>query len=132
MDYFQDGGGAQAQLSWSSPSTGPMTIIPQSQLYPVTNPPPSVVLTAPTNGAGYTAIASVTLSADAAAQYNNLVRVDRYAGTTLLGSVTNTPYTLTSTGLGAGGYSLTAVVVDGSGLSSTSAPVSITVNPGSG
>jgi len=33
MDYFQAGGGAVAQLSWSSPSTAP-SIIPESQLYP--------------------------------------------------------------------------------------------------
>lgn len=33
MDYFQAGGGAVAQLSWSSPSTTP-AIIPQTQLYP--------------------------------------------------------------------------------------------------
>jgi hypothetical protein len=33
MDYFQAGGGALAQLGWSSPSTAP-AIIPQSQLYP--------------------------------------------------------------------------------------------------
>lgn len=33
MDYFQAGGGAVAQLAWSSPSTQ-QTIIPQSQLYP--------------------------------------------------------------------------------------------------
>jgi hypothetical protein len=33
MDYFQAGGGAIAQLSWSSPSTA-QSIIPQSQLYP--------------------------------------------------------------------------------------------------
>jgi hypothetical protein len=36
MDYFQQGGGAIAQLSWSSSSTA-SAIIPQSQLYPFTN-----------------------------------------------------------------------------------------------
>jgi hypothetical protein len=39
MDYFQAGGGAIAQLSWSSPSTA-QTIIPQGQLYPFSNPLP--------------------------------------------------------------------------------------------
>ena len=41
MDYYEDGGNAVAQLAWSSPST-PQAIIPQSQLYPYTNPPPTV------------------------------------------------------------------------------------------
>ena len=46
MDYFQAGGGAVAQLAWSSPSTTP-TIIPQTQLYPFTTLTP--VFLSPTN-----------------------------------------------------------------------------------
>ena len=132
MDYYQNGGGAVATLAWSSPST-PQTILPQTQLYPFTNPPPAVVLTAPAgNATHFTAAASVTISADAAALYNPISLVSFYANTTFLGSVSNLPYTLTATGLAAGNYSLTAVAVDGSGLSSTSAPVNITLTTGSG
>jgi len=132
MDYFQGLGDAVAYLYWSSPSTGPMTIIPESQLYPVTNPPPSVTLVIPTNGTVLTAAATVSLTAEAAAQINTLSSVSFYIGTTLLGSVSNFPYTLTTTGLGAGSYDLTAVAVDGSGLASTSAVVDLTVTPATG
>jgi uncharacterized repeat protein (TIGR03806 family) len=131
MEYFQSNSNAVAELSWSSPST-PLGIIPSTQLYPYTNPPPSVALMAPTNGASYTASASVTLSANAATQYNPLTGVSFYLANTLLGTVSNAPFSLTTTGLGAGNYTLTAVAVDGSGLSATSAAVSITVNPGTG
>jgi len=131
LDYYQYTNNASVSLSWSSPST-PKAIVPQTQWYPFTNPPPSVVLTAPANGSSYTASASLTAGADADAPYNPVSRVNFYANTQFLGSVTSPPYTLTTTGLAPGGYALTAVATDSSGLSSTSAPVEITVNPGSG
>ncbi len=131
MDFFNQSAGAMAQLSWSSPSTA-NAIIPQTQLYPVTNPPPSVIITAPVPGSAYTASASVTLTADADTSYNPLASVSFYANGTFVGTVTNAPYTVTTTGLGAGTNALTAMATDGSGLSSTSAPVSINVNARSG
>ena len=131
MDFFNQTAGAMAQLYWSSPSTT-NAIIPQTQLYPFTNPPPTVMLTAPVSGSSYTASASVSISADADASYNPLSSVSFYANGIFLGTVTNVPYSVTATGLAAGSYALTAVATDGSGLSSTSAPVDITVNPGSG
>lgn len=96
------------------------------------NPPPSVVLLAPAANSTYTATASVTLTADADALYDSIARVDFYANAMFIGSASNLPYSVTATGLGAGGYSLTAVAISSSGLSSTSAPVNVTVNSGSG
>ena len=131
MDYYENGGGAVAKLSWSSPST-PKTIVPSSQLYPLVNPPPNAVLTEPVNNSTYLASATVTIAANAAAQFNALREVDFFRNTTFLGAVSNAPYTLTVNGLGQGSYALTAVAVDTTGLAGTSAPVNITVTAGSG
>jgi hypothetical protein len=132
LDYYQKTNDASVSLLWSSPSTS-LAIIPQTQLYPFTNPPPAVVLVAPANSTtNFTATASVTLSAEADAAYNPISLVSFYANGGFLGSVSDLPYALTATGLGAGSYALTAVATDGSGLSSTSAPVDITVSAGTG
>jgi hypothetical protein len=131
MDYYDDRDPAQAQLSWSSAST-PFEVIPQAQLYPAANPPPTVVLTWPSANSTATAAASLSLVANADAPFNPIVSVGFYANNTFLGAATSVPYALTVTGLSAGAYSLTAVATDGSGLSSTSAPVNVTVNSGSG
>lgn len=131
MDYSQSNGNAAVQLFWSSLSTA-QSIIPQTQLYPYTNPPPVVIVTAPTNGSTFTAFATVSLTADAAAAYNTLNSVSFYTNGVYVGAVSNAPYALTTTGWPAGGYNLTAIATDGSGLTATSSPVSITVTTGSG
>ena len=89
-------------------------------------------MTEPANGSSYMASATVTITANAAAQYNTLQKVEFYANATLLGAVSDAPYTLTATGFGQGNYSLTAVAMDATGLAATSAPVSITVSTGTG
>ncbi len=131
MEYYQNGGGAVAELAWSSPSTA-LEIIPTTQLYPVTNPAPVVVLTQPQTNATFTGTASLTFSAQAAAQFNTLQEVDFYAGTNQVGVATSVPYSLTIPGFAPGTYQLSAVAIDGSGKSGTSAPVQITVTAGSG
>jgi uncharacterized repeat protein (TIGR03806 family) len=129
--YYQNDGAAEAELAWSSPSTA-QAIIPQTQLYPYTNPPPTVVLSSPTAGSTFTAAASLSITAAADAPYNPLSYVSFYTNGSLIGSVTNAPYALTVTGLPAGDYSLTASATDGSGLTATSAPVAITVTAATG
>jgi uncharacterized repeat protein (TIGR03806 family) len=97
-----------------------------------TDPPPVVVLTAPSSNSTYTAAASVTISANANSLYDTISEVSFYANSVFLGSVTNVPYSVTATGFGAGAYQLTAVAVSSSGLVSTSAPININVAVGTG
>jgi chitinase len=58
--------------------------------------------------------------------------VDFFNGATLLGTATNNPFTFTWTNAVAGSYSLTARATDNGGGSSTSSPVSVTVNSSTG
>jgi len=73
--------------------------------------PPSFTLTAPTNGAWWVAPASISLTASVTASGHTINKVQFYSGTTLLGEDASSPYTYTWSGVGVGGYSLTARLV---------------------
>ncbi len=92
------------------------------------NQPPVISLTAPANGAAYTAPATVMLSATANDVDGTVSRVDFYRSGILIASDATSPYSATWSNAPAGTYSLTAVATDNSGSTMTSAPVTIRVD----
>jgi len=135
LDYTPAAGPGPVRLLWRSPST-PLGLPPVSQLYPAANPAPAITLVRPLADATYAGPASLTVGANVTAVQNTIARVDFYANATPLGTLSNSVYApvfaLTTTGLAPGPCTLTAVATDGSGLTSTSAPVNVTVTAGTG
>jgi hypothetical protein len=134
LDYFNGAGGA-VQLLWRRPGTA-FALVPQTQLYPRPTPPPAIRFVNPANDAMFAGSASVTAGVEAKSDFNQIARVEFFANDRSLGSLRSSLYApiyaVTATGLAAGRYTLTAVAADGSGLSSTSAPVDINVTAGTG
>ncbi len=91
--------------------------------------PPTVSLTSPANNSSYTAPANIPLAATAAATQSGatISRVDFMSGSTLIASVTTSPYQTSWNGVTAGTYQLTAVATDSNGTQATSTPVTVTV-----
>lgn len=95
------------------------------------NVPPTVALTAPSDGATYTVGDQVTLSANAADSDGSIAKVEFYVGVTKVGEDLSSPYSLAWTST-EGGHALTAVATDNEGASTTSSAIQITVNPNTG
>ncbi|MDB6029020.1 MAG: Glucose/sorbosone dehydrogenase-like protein [Verrucomicrobiales bacterium] len=93
------------------------------------NVPPTVSITSPTNGASFTAPASVPITATANDSDGSVANVSFFDGSILLGGTNNTPYTITAS-LATGSHALTAVATDNLGLSATSSVVNVTVSSG--
>ena len=92
---------------------------------------PSVVLTAPVAGSTVPPNVPLTLGAVALSPDSSIGRVDFYAGSTLVGSATTSPYSADWVSPVAGAQTLTARAIDVSGPSATSAPVKVIVGNGS-
>ncbi len=96
------------------------------------NQPPAVSITAPSSGAAFTAPATITIGAAASDPDGTVARVEFFQGATSLGQDAGAPYSFTWNGVPAGSYTLTARATDNLGATATSAPVTVTVNPGGG
>jgi len=92
------------------------------------NQPPSVSLTSPADGASYPAASTIPVSANASDADGTILRVDFYAGSTLIGTDTTDPYSVPWPGVGAGTYTLKAVAFDNGGGSGASVSRTITVS----
>lgn len=91
--------------------------------------PPVVTLTAPAGGTIYPVPATINLAATVvdSAKITNVQFF--YQGSTLIGSTTTSPYQFSWTSMPAGAYSLTVVATDATGLTGTSSPATVFVEP---
>jgi hypothetical protein len=116
-----------AVVAHTSPAAATASFTDVAVTKGATNAPPTVSLTAPANGASYTAPASVTVTATAADADGTVARVDFYSGASLIGSDSSSPYAFTWTGVGAGAYGVAALAVDNAGATATSGTATIAV-----
>jgi len=101
------------------------------------NPPPTVSLTSPLNGAAVLPGQSVTLTATAAdmatgGRVGSVTQVEFLNGTTVISTDTTSPYSATWTPASAGTYLLTARATDSEGAVTTSSQVEFSVLSGDG
>ena len=97
----------------------------------IPNVPPTVSLTAPADGATFTAPATITVTANAADSDGSITQVQFYdSGTTLLTTDTTAPYTFDLVNVGAGTYNLSAKATDNNGAQTTSSTIQFTVTSG--
>lgn len=98
-----------------------------TQTNPLPNQPPTVALTSPANGASFTAPANISIAATASDPENRLARVDFFSGSTRIGSVSTSPFTMTWPNVAAGTYTISAQAFDADGGSATSSTSTIAV-----
>ncbi len=120
-----------AQFTYSGTDTAPTSFAINGTTCAGAHQPPITVLTSPATGAVYSQGDAVPLAATAAAADGATIgKVEFYDDTTLLGTGTSSPYTLSAAGLAVGSHSLLAKAYDSLGASAESTPVGITVASG--
>ncbi|MFC3550979.1 glycosyl hydrolase family 18 protein [Lysobacter cavernae] len=92
------------------------------------NQSPTVAVTAPSNGASFSAGSNIAVSANASDADGNIAQVEFFHGTASLGVDTSAPYSVTWNNATAGSQTFKAVATDNQGAATTSATVTVTVN----
>jgi hypothetical protein len=93
------------------------------------NVPPTVSLTAPANGANFTAPATIAMTANANDADGSVTKVEFLQNGTVVGVTNIAPYGMTWSNVAAGSYTLTTRATDDRGGVTTSSPVAISVGP---
>ncbi|GEK03997.1 glycoside hydrolase family 48 protein [Streptomyces sp. ATE26] len=120
-----------AQFTYSGTNTAPASFAVNGTTCAGAHQPPVTVLTSPAAGAVYSQGDAVPLAATAAAADGaTIAKVEFYDDTTLLGTDTSAPFSLSASGLTVGSHSLVAKAYDSLGASAESTPVGITVASG--
>jgi len=88
---------------------------------------PVVAITSPINGGTFLRGATFNITAAASEANGTIAQVSFYNGTTLMATVTKSPYTISWTNSSFNIYALTAVATDTKGVSTTSGLVTITL-----
>ena len=119
--------GSYSLTAKATDSSGAITTSGAIPIKVVANQSPTVVLTVPAANQSYKAPAIVVLTANATDADGTIAKVVFYRGTTVIGTATTAPYTVTWSSAAAGSYSLTAKATDNNGKVTTSAAIPITV-----
>ncbi|MFF0225393.1 glycoside hydrolase family 48 protein [Streptomyces sp. NPDC004629] len=120
-----------AQFTYSGANAAPASFAINGTTCAGAHQPPVTVLTSPSAGAVYSQGDAVPLAATAAAADGATIsKVEFYDDTTLLGTDTSAPYSLSASGLTVGSHSLLAKAYDSLGAAAESTPVGITVASG--
>jgi hypothetical protein len=130
------------QFAWSNVGSGTYTLSAKatdtgghststSRAMTVNGPnvPPTVSLTAPVNGANFTAPATIAMTASANDAGGSVTKVEFLQNGTVVGVTNIAPYGMTWSSAAAGSYTLTARATDDRGGVTTSSPVAISVGP---
>ena len=92
------------------------------------NTPPTVSISSPANNATFVAGNAITINANASDTDGTVSRVEFFSGNTKLGEDLSAPHSYVWNNVAAGTYTLTARATDNNGATTTSAPITVTVN----